>query len=48
MELKSIDGIETPDWNSVRLALVGKIGDRELTAQYYPVVIMNRLLKRLI
>ncbi|WNK23399.1 sigma E protease regulator RseP [Providencia hangzhouensis] len=36
MELKSIDGIETPDWNSVRLALVGKIGDRELTAQVLP------------
>ncbi|APC13193.1 MULTISPECIES: sigma E protease regulator RseP [Providencia] len=36
MELKAIDGIETPDWNSVRLALVGKIGDRELTAQVLP------------
>ncbi|HGN1707249.1 TPA: sigma E protease regulator RseP [Providencia rettgeri] len=36
MELKSIDGIETPDWNSVRLALVSKIGDRELTAQVLP------------
>ncbi|MGO2306444.1 MAG: sigma E protease regulator RseP [Providencia sp.] len=36
MELKSIDGIETPDWNSVRLALVGKIGDREFTAQVLP------------
>ncbi|EJD6047417.1 sigma E protease regulator RseP [Providencia rettgeri] len=36
MELKSIDGIETPDWNSVRLALVGKIGDHELTAQVLP------------
>ncbi|HHX0693515.1 TPA: RIP metalloprotease RseP, partial [Yersinia enterocolitica] len=28
MELKSVDGIETPDWDSVRLALVGKIGDK--------------------
>ncbi|MCG9941117.1 sigma E protease regulator RseP [Providencia rettgeri] len=36
MELKSIDGIETPDWNSVHLALVGKIGDHELTAQVLP------------
>jgi regulator of sigma E protease len=27
MELKSVDGIETPDWESVRLALVSKIGD---------------------
>lgn len=29
MELKSVDGIETPDWDSVRLALVGKIGDKQ-------------------
>jgi len=29
MELKSIDGIETPDWDSVRLALMGKIGDAQ-------------------
>lgn len=29
MELKSVDGIETPDWESVRLALVSKIGDTE-------------------
>ena len=36
MELKSIGGIETPDWNSVRLALVGKIGDREFTAEVLP------------
>ncbi|WP_237929852.1 sigma E protease regulator RseP [Buttiauxella sp. S19-1] len=26
-ELKAIDGIETPDWESVQLALMGKIGD---------------------
>ncbi|MFP1722234.1 sigma E protease regulator RseP [Lonsdalea quercina] len=31
MELKSIDGIETPDWDSVRLAFIGKIGDAEMT-----------------
>ncbi|QXX81116.1 MULTISPECIES: sigma E protease regulator RseP [Providencia] len=36
MELKSIDGIETPDWNSARLALVAKIGDRGLTAEVLP------------
>ncbi|MEH0834742.1 sigma E protease regulator RseP [Pectobacterium cacticida] len=30
MELKSIDGIETPDWDSARLALIGKIGDSEV------------------
>ncbi|KEY60155.1 sigma E protease regulator RseP [Serratia sp. DD3] len=29
MELKSVDGIETPDWESVRLALVTKIGDAQ-------------------
>ena len=27
MELKAIDGIETPDWDTVRMALMGKIGD---------------------
>lgn len=26
-ELKSIDGIETPDWDAARLALISKIGD---------------------
>ncbi|MFP1825825.1 sigma E protease regulator RseP [Lonsdalea quercina] len=31
MELKSIDGIETPDWDSARLAFIGKIGDAEMT-----------------
>lgn len=29
MELKSVEGIETPDWESVRLALVAKIGDAQ-------------------
>lgn len=27
MEFKSIDGIETPDWDSVRLQIINKIGD---------------------
>lgn len=31
MELKAIDGIETPDWDAVRLALVAKIGDASST-----------------
>ncbi|OSM98108.1 sigma E protease regulator RseP [Lonsdalea populi] len=31
MELKSIDGIETPDWDSVRLAFISKIGDADMT-----------------
>lgn len=29
MEFKSVDGVETPDWESVRLALVAKIGDKQ-------------------
>ncbi|MBE5251201.1 sigma E protease regulator RseP [Mixta mediterraneensis] len=31
MELKAVDGIETPDWDAVRMALVGKIGDNSTT-----------------
>src|SRR5471030_456916 len=31
MELKSIDGIETPDWDSVRLSLMGEIGSSKTT-----------------
>ncbi|MCE0490623.1 sigma E protease regulator RseP [Pantoea sp. Mb-10] len=31
MELKAVDGIETPDWDAVRMALVGKIGDSSAT-----------------
>ncbi|MFV9687112.1 sigma E protease regulator RseP [Pantoea sp. ARC607] len=31
MELKAVDGIETPDWDAVRMALVGKIGDSTTT-----------------
>lgn len=27
-ELKAVDGIETPDWDAVRMALVAKIGDK--------------------
>ncbi len=30
-ELKAIDGIETPDWDAVRLQLVSKIGDAQTT-----------------
>ncbi|MCL2893476.1 sigma E protease regulator RseP [Brenneria tiliae] len=30
IELKSVDGIETPDWDTARLALIGKIGDGEV------------------
>lgn len=30
MELNAVDGIETPDWNAARLALVSKIGNRSM------------------
>ncbi|NIF58726.1 sigma E protease regulator RseP [Enterobacter sp. Ap-916] len=36
MELKAIDGIETPDWDAVRLALIGKIGDASARVSYAP------------
>ncbi len=31
MELKSIGGIETPDWDSIRLSLMGEIGSSQMT-----------------
>ncbi|MFB6434838.1 MAG: sigma E protease regulator RseP [Candidatus Malihini olakiniferum] len=31
MELKAVNGIETPDWETARLALIGKIGDNSVT-----------------
>lgn len=36
MELKSVDGIETPDWDSVRLALISKIGDKQMQVGVAP------------
>ncbi|WP_075182129.1 sigma E protease regulator RseP [Pantoea sp. 1.19] len=36
MELKSVDGIETPDWDAVRMALVGKIGDKSVSVSVTP------------
>ncbi|MFS2222766.1 sigma E protease regulator RseP [Pantoea sp. B65] len=36
MELKAVDGIETPDWDAVRMALVAKIGDDETTISVAP------------
>ena len=36
MELKSIAGIETPDWDSVRLAMVGQIGEKEMEVTVAP------------
>jgi len=35
-ELKAIDGIETPDWDAVRLQLVSKIGDAQTTISVAP------------
>jgi len=36
MELKAVDGIETPDWDAVRLQLVDKIGDEQTTLSVAP------------
>lgn len=36
MELKAIDGIETPDWDAVRMALVTKIGDQQTMISVVP------------
>ena len=36
MELKAVDGIETPDWEAVRMALVAKIGDQQTTLSVAP------------
>lgn len=35
-ELKAVDGIETPDWDAVRLQLVSKIGDPQTTVSVSP------------
>ncbi|MFT8211929.1 MAG: sigma E protease regulator RseP [Symbiopectobacterium sp.] len=36
MELKAVDGIETPDWDTARLTLIDKIGDSEVTINVAP------------
>ena len=36
MELKAVDGIETPDWDAVRMALIAKIGDDSTTLSVAP------------
>lgn len=46
MELKAVDGIETPDWDAVRMALVGKIGDAEVTLSMAPFGSSQRVEKR--
>lgn len=35
-ELKAVDGIETPDWDTVRLQLVAKIGDEQTILSVAP------------
>ncbi|WP_409309627.1 sigma E protease regulator RseP [Pectobacterium sp. B1J-3] len=36
IELKSVDGIETPDWDTARLALIGKIGSNQVVINTAP------------
>lgn len=36
MELKSVAGIETPDWNAVRMALLGQIGEKQIDVTVAP------------
>ncbi|MEX0446880.1 sigma E protease regulator RseP [Xenorhabdus sp. SGI246] len=36
MELKAVDGIETPDWNSARLALVSQVGESSVEVSVAP------------
>ncbi|SFU39032.1 regulator of sigma E protease [Xenorhabdus koppenhoeferi] len=36
MELKAVDGIETPDWNAVRLAMVSQVGETSVTVDFTP------------
>ncbi len=33
-EIKAVDGIETPDWDTARLTLIGKIGDNSVTIDF--------------
>ncbi|MGM3161402.1 sigma E protease regulator RseP [Dickeya undicola] len=47
MELKSIDGIETPDWDSARLALIGKIGEPGVVIETAPLGVAQTESKRL-
>lgn len=36
MELKSISGVQTPDWESVNMGLISHIGDKSLTVSVAP------------
>ncbi|MCG8155497.1 sigma E protease regulator RseP [Brenneria goodwinii] len=47
IELKSVDGIETPDWDTARLALIGKIGDNDVVIGTAPLGSNQVVLKTL-
>ncbi|QTF09578.1 sigma E protease regulator RseP [Brenneria izadpanahii] len=47
IELKSVDGIETPDWDTARLALIGKIGDSDVVIGTAPLGSNQVVLKTL-
>ncbi|PHM61921.1 sigma E protease regulator RseP [Xenorhabdus ishibashii] len=47
MELKAVNGIETPDWNSVRLAMVGKVGATSVTMDVLPLNALDSVQKTL-
>ncbi|WP_099607586.1 sigma E protease regulator RseP [Vibrio coralliilyticus] len=36
MELKAVSGVQTPDWESVNMGLIGHIGDEQLTMTVAP------------
>lgn len=46
MELKSIAGIETPDWDSVLLALVGQIGEKDVEVTVAPSIASPEVLTK--
>ncbi len=47
MEIKSVNGIDTPDWDSVRLALMSKIGDTQANIGIVPFGTSQRIIKTL-
>lgn len=47
MELKAVNGIETPDWNSVRLAMIGKVGATSVTMDVLPLNALDSVQKTL-
>ncbi|MDC9595625.1 sigma E protease regulator RseP [Xenorhabdus anantnagensis] len=47
MELKAVNGIETPDWNSVRLAMIGKVGATSVAVDVLPMASLDSVQKTL-